>query len=210
MIKRALCALLAVLFCLAPAVTASAADEQYLATVTAINAYYDGAREKVCFEISFDGVVLDTHTFTLMVRCDMKQPDGSYKEGQMFGMHTLKFSDCLAGDDRLVGEVALGKAHFESSDYKNWDIYVMGKKLSTSSSADMYSINNASAPISSSLLGDANGDGKVNSLDAAWVLRFDAGLSETVGNADVNRNGRVDNLDAAIILRYDAGLISRF
>lgn len=26
------------------------------------------------------------------------------------------------------------------------------------------------------LIGDVNGDGVVNSLDAAWILRYDAGL----------------------------------
>ncbi len=60
-------------------------------------------------------------------------------------------------------------------------------------------------------LGDANVDGKANSLDAAMVLRYDAGLMGEDGllmtTADVNSDGKVNSLDAAFILRYDAGLI---
>lgn len=57
-------------------------------------------------------------------------------------------------------------------------------------------------------LGDVNGDGKINSLDAAFVLKYDAGLwicglaSGCAG--DVNGDGKANSLDAALILRYDA------
>lgn len=64
------------------------------------------------------------------------------------------------------------------------------------------------------LLGDVNLDGKVSSLDAAYVLRFDAGLhdltDDQLARGDVNGDGRVNNLDAAYILRFDAGLIDIF
>ena len=57
--------------------------------------------------------------------------------------------------------------------------------------------------------GDANCDGLVNSLDAALVLQFDAGLihSLTCADADYNHDGVVNALDAALILQKDAGLI---
>lgn len=62
--------------------------------------------------------------------------------------------------------------------------------------------------------GDVNQDTKVNSLDAAMVLRYDAGLIKLEGKgaemADVNGDGKVNSLDAAMILRYDAGLILGF
>ena len=61
------------------------------------------------------------------------------------------------------------------------------------------------------LLGDVTGDGKVNALDAAFVLRYDAGLigpdKLVLSVADVTGDGKVNALDAAFILRYDAGLI---
>ncbi len=62
--------------------------------------------------------------------------------------------------------------------------------------------------------GDVTGDDKVNSLDAAFVLRYDAGLTpftyEQKIAADVTGDGKVNSLDAAFILRYDAGLIPDF
>lgn len=59
-------------------------------------------------------------------------------------------------------------------------------------------------------VGDVNGDGTVNSLDAAAVLKSDAGLikltEEQKKAADVNGDGRVNSLDAAAILGQDAGI----
>ena len=60
------------------------------------------------------------------------------------------------------------------------------------------------------LFGDVTGDGKVTSLDAAYILRYDAGTSNVdidLFLADVSGDGKVTSLDAAYILRLDAGLI---
>lgn len=57
-------------------------------------------------------------------------------------------------------------------------------------------------------LGDVNADGLVDNQDAALILRYDAGNSDTISNGDVNYDGKTDSLDAAIILKYDAGLIA--
>lgn len=60
-------------------------------------------------------------------------------------------------------------------------------------------------------LGDVNEDGEVNNIDAATILKYDAGLiDETAAMAaagDVNKDGEVNNIDAAMILKYDAGII---
>ena len=60
--------------------------------------------------------------------------------------------------------------------------------------------------------GDVNGDGAINSLDAAWVLKKEVGqisfnLEESF-RAEVNDDGWIDSLDATWILKYDAGLLS--
>jgi hypothetical protein len=58
--------------------------------------------------------------------------------------------------------------------------------------------------------GDVNNDGRTNSIDAALVLQYDAGLIHSLPNlvnADVNHNGAVNSVDAALILQFDAGLI---
>lgn len=58
------------------------------------------------------------------------------------------------------------------------------------------------------LLGDANGDGVVNSADASAILRASVGLA-SAGNmqelADVDLNNSLNAADAAAILRYCVG-----
>ena len=60
------------------------------------------------------------------------------------------------------------------------------------------------------MAGDVNNDGGTDSLDAAYLLKYDAGLLDQtqleLAEGDVNGDGRVDSLDAALILKYDAGL----
>jgi len=57
-------------------------------------------------------------------------------------------------------------------------------------------------------LGDVNGDGYTDNLDAAVILKYDAGLTEEISEAaDVNGDDCTDNLDAVRILKYDAGII---
>jgi hypothetical protein len=68
--------------------------------------------------------------------------------------------------------------------------------------------------ISGGLVGDVNGDQKVNSADAILVLRFSAGLStptEAQRRAgDVNGDGKTNSGDAILILRKSAGLLAQF
>jgi hypothetical protein len=50
----------------------------------------------------------------------------------------------------------------------------------------------------------------VNSIDAALVLQYSAGLIPSINqNADANHNGEIDPVDAALILQLDAGIISQ-
>jgi glucose/arabinose dehydrogenase len=68
----------------------------------------------------------------------------------------------------------------------------------------------ATATPGSGLLGDVNCDGVVNSIDAAIVLQFTAGLFlplPCAGAADVDENGSINAIDAALILQLEAGLI---
>ena len=59
------------------------------------------------------------------------------------------------------------------------------------------------------LYGDVNYDGKVNSRDAAQILRYDAEnrtfTAEEVAAANVNQDKSVNSRDAVQVLRYDAG-----
>lgn len=59
-------------------------------------------------------------------------------------------------------------------------------------------------------LGDINKDGKTDNLDAAKILKYDAGLidltAEELQLGDFNQSGGTENTDAAAILKYDAGI----
>jgi hypothetical protein len=60
--------------------------------------------------------------------------------------------------------------------------------------------------------GDVSCDGRTNSVDAALILQYDAGLTTSFRcpeGADVNADGSVNGVDAAVVLRLEAGLIDR-
>jgi len=55
-----------------------------------------------------------------------------------------------------------------------------------------------------------NGDGFITSLDALWVLQYDAGLVLGLPipeAADMNQDGAIDALDAQYILWVDGGIV---
>jgi len=56
-------------------------------------------------------------------------------------------------------------------------------------------------------LGDADGDGDVDAVDASVILRYLVGDEElNTDAADVDKNGQVSAVDASMILRYLVGL----
>ncbi len=65
-------------------------------------------------------------------------------------------------------------------------------------------------PVTLILVGDANCDGDVNSIDAARILQYSAGLTDLPPcplNADVNNSGDISSVDATLVLQAVAGLI---
>ena len=64
------------------------------------------------------------------------------------------------------------------------------------------------------VLGDVNGDGKADNLDAALVYAYYNGKQELsaqqLAAADVNGDGKADNLDAALIYAFYNGKITAF
>jgi len=63
--------------------------------------------------------------------------------------------------------------------------------------------------IVSSILGDVDNSGTVDSLDALWVLWFVADMERELPNlsvADVSGEGQVNSIDANLILQVVAGL----
>ena len=64
------------------------------------------------------------------------------------------------------------------------------------------------------VIGDSNGDGNVDVLDAAKIQKYASGKTELnaeqLAAADVNGDKNVDVLDAAEIQKYAAGKITEF
>ena len=96
---------------------------------------------------------------------------------------------------------------FYSTEWSMFDMYEM---ISSAADGDIikHYIENKTK------IGDVTGDNSINSLDASFILRYDAGLIG-VGDicragADVTGDGMINALDASFILRYDAGLLFEF
>lgn len=61
----------------------------------------------------------------------------------------------------------------------------------------------ATVNVMSTLRGDFNGDGKVNSKDAIWLLNYVLGESESLNqSADVNGDGKINSKDAIYLLNH--------
>ncbi|MBQ7047944.1 MAG: dockerin type I repeat-containing protein, partial [Clostridia bacterium] len=58
------------------------------------------------------------------------------------------------------------------------------------------------------VIGDVQGDGGINSLDASIILQYDSGTGTLTGAyliaGDVNGDSGVNSLDSSIVLQYDA------
>ena len=153
------------------------------------------------FRIS--GATYNTATKTLNINAEEKcQPDDEHTADECgyfltLGVYKGNIEDCLYYTVNVIGDGA-------PSDDDNSDV-----DFSEEPSSEETSEENANV-----LYGDANGDGTVNSLDAAQSLKHDANLitldSDALIKADVNGDGALNSLDAAQILKYDANLISAF
>lgn len=64
--------------------------------------------------------------------------------------------------------------------------------------------------ITKSCLGDVNGDGKINIVDALLVAQWYVGLNPSINFTcgDIDRSGTIDIIDALLIARLYVGTIS--
>jgi hypothetical protein len=63
------------------------------------------------------------------------------------------------------------------------------------------------------MLGDTNGDGGIDIIDALITAQYYVGLDPAdfiPGNADTNCDGTIDIIDALLIAQYYVGLITGF
>ncbi len=77
--------------------------------------------------------------------------------------------------------------------------------LNEIAAADAFAIASSLGLKKKELKGDVNGNGRVDNIDAAQILRYDAGIielsEEQKKQADYNGDGEVNNIDAVQILR---------
>ncbi len=126
-----------------------------------------------------------------------------------------------SADDPSTGGTPEDHVHsytgWKSDDAKHWhECSVCGEKADEAEHGYDGDICSVCGHVreSTALLGDANGDGAVNNIDASLVLQYDAGVasleSTALAAADVNADSAVNNIDASRILQLDAGVIGGF
>jgi hypothetical protein len=88
----------------------------------------------------------------------------------------------------------------------------------TSTSGDFFVLNSAASTVviteGDHILGDVNGDGQINLVDAVMVIRYcnNAKVFSSVEEkaADVNKDDKVTSLDALRIMQYYNGEVKSF
>ncbi len=139
-----------------------------------------------------------------------------YRKSQTCTDH---YYDSSCDEDCIIcGEVRNVTHSFKSGwskdDTQHWrECTVCGKKLEKAE----HTFDDGKCSVCGYVLytvGDANGDGGVNNIDASLILQYDAGVATlddaALAAADTDGNSAVNNIDASRILQLDAGVISAF
>jgi len=106
----------------------------------------------------------------------------------------------------------IGKSQWTSDPYLGGSVdkfYVYDRAIST---AEVTTLGNT-PPGGNALLGDVNGSGTVDIVDALMTAQYFVGLSPAgfvEANADVNCDSSITIVDALMIAQYYVGLISKF
>ena len=124
--------------------------------------------------------------------------------------YTLRYM----ADDKVYAEYRLfeGEATIipknpekEGYEFSHWDIEIPEKMPAHDITAHAVFVQNIT-------VGDVNGDGKINTADAVFVLKYAAGMiqldEKQLTAGDCNRDGNINTADAVLILKYAAGMIS--
>lgn len=106
--------------------------------------------------------------------------------------------------DRLVGGILV--AHLDDTDFRGRTAQIAQQLSERMKGVLTGEVTEIAAPLPP----DVNCAAGANSVDAALLLQFDAGLVSTLPCeflADANGDGSVNAIDAAIVLQLDGGLI---
>ena len=143
--------------------------------------------------------------------------NASYVGGVSCNKTEASYTNCYYLAGTVSGESpkygVTGKGTAKTAD----ELKALAPTLGDKFTADRNGVNNGYPVLAWQLpivLGDVNGDGKADNLDAALVYAYYNGKQELSARqqtaADVNGDGKADNLDAALIYALYNGKISAF
>ena len=128
-----------------------------------------------------------------------------------FGCDNLK-SVTVPATVTQIAEGAFGYYYDEAADAVKpyHDFTICGEK---GSAAEKYANDNGFAfqEVPKTMIGDVNGDGKVNGADAGLLSRYTSGWDgyevkiKDMKAADINGDGKVNGADAGLLSRYTSG-----
>ena len=141
----------------------------------------------------------------------------SYVGGVSCNKTEASYTNCYYLAGTVSGESSkygvTGKGTAKTTD----ELKALAPTLGDKFTADRNGVNNGYPVLAWQLpivLGDVNGDGKADNLDAALVYAYYNGRqafsAQQLAAADVNGDGKADNLDAALIYALYNGKISAF
>ena len=180
-------------------------------------AYYDPSEDGFTDETGFDVVNEYLRQATVLANIiGVKNVILEYSEGEVGGYSTETW--VIDNEEIAMLNVWGGTPHGYFDVYYNQTATVTGVAAGETVLTCQYSFIGGYVEEQCEIIvydpADVNNDGSADSLDAAYLLKYDAGiigqeaLYDYFGiiTGDVNLDGLVDSLDAALILRRDAGL----
>ena len=125
------------------------------------------------------------------------------------------------GDEAIYVHASAVETVFEANDYDNLNnlgylMSILNDEMLPSEAGHAYIAEEIfeALNVEYKILGDVNGDRKVNCRDARLILQYTAGLITEddldLTWADVNGDGKVNSRDARLILQLRSGLIEHF
>ncbi len=184
-------------------------DSTLLASTTGLDLKYDISAQELYFTIHYNGTIMPNQRLSIKLY-STERKSGKWVYDSFYSFNNPLFSELDITPNTIKGSIRLGKYNYTSGNFKDFALDIYGEEVIGSSGSSYTTLDCVRGFLSSPVLGDVNGDGKVSPLDASLVLQYDAKLISAAPNGDVNNDGYTDSFDAFLILRFNAGLIGSF
>ncbi len=160
-------------------------------------------------DIATNGTMQVTYDPAAMTLLDINSSRTAFATRVENGVVTIAFAEAAA----LAADTVVATLVFEVVEDGEHTVTVKHDELNNGTS-DLVEEVTLGGTAPEFILGDVNGDGKVDTTDAKLIMQYDLKL---VGDsdlelsvADVNGDGKVDTTDAKLIMQLDLGLITEF